>query len=107
MKRERKTAKKHGKKQGKILDNKTRKQSKKVFEKLNCAPDTNRKHKFSCFNTNKLMLIRNAWNARHPDCKITIDAHAKAFGPIATFSSDQDHSICSPCSIKSSRTSTF
>tara|TARA_Y100000782_G_scaffold115602_2_gene161354 strand:+ start:12856 stop:13773 length:918 start_codon:yes stop_codon:yes gene_type:complete len=85
MKRERKTAKKHGKKQGKILDNKTRKQSKKVFEKLNCAPDTNRKHKFSCFNTNKLMLIRNAWNARHPDCKITIDDPKKIWNKLKTY----------------------
>jgi hypothetical protein len=46
--------------------NKTRK-----FKKLNCAPDPSRKHEFTCFNTEKLILIRNAWNSRHPDVKIT------------------------------------
>lgn len=42
----------------------------KTFKKLNCAPDPNRKHKFSCFNSEKLISIRNIWNLRHPDVKI-------------------------------------
>ena len=45
--------------------------NKNSFKKLNCAPDPTRKHEFTCFNTEKLMIIRNAWNARHPDVKIT------------------------------------
>lgn len=42
----------------------------KTFKKLNCAPDPERKHGFTCFNTEKLHMIRDAWNARHPDAFI-------------------------------------
>jgi len=86
MKRESyKTKRQHikpNKKTRKALKTKSNLQS---FEKLNCAPDPKRKHKFSCFNSDKLRLIRNTWNARHPDVKINTDDPKKIWTKLKTY----------------------
>ena len=60
---------------------------KDTFEKLNCAPDPSRTHDFTCFNTEKLLLIRNAWNARHPDVKITTSKPHDIWNKLKTYMS--------------------
>ena len=44
---------------------------KKDFMKLQCAPNPNKAHSQTCFSHESLIKLRNLWNARHPDKKIT------------------------------------
>jgi len=62
-----------------------KKQSRKNFKILNCAPDPNRKHSFSCFNTDKINIIKKAWNARHPDVKIKSKDPKKVWETLKTY----------------------
>lgn len=57
------------------------------FKKLNCAPDPDRNHKFSCFNSKKLYLIRDSWNARHPDVKISSSEPREIWNKLKTYMS--------------------
>lgn len=44
----------------------------KPFEKLNCSPkDKNEVKEYTCYTDSDLQKLRNMWNARHPDKKIT------------------------------------
>jgi len=44
----------------------------KPFEKLNCSPkDKNEVKDYTCYTDNDLQKLRNMWNARHPDKKIS------------------------------------
>ncbi len=44
----------------------------KQFQKLNCSPkDKNEVKEYTCYTDNDLQKLRNMWNARHPDKKIT------------------------------------
>ena len=46
--------------------------SKKPFQKLNCSPkDKNEINEYTCYTDNDLQKLRNMWNARHADKKIT------------------------------------
>ena len=63
----RKSGKKNGKKNGK-------KSKKKTFKNLKCSPMRNNKNKrFSCYDSEALYKIRNAWNIRHSDSIIDTD----------------------------------
>ncbi len=44
----------------------------KTFQKLNCSPkDKNEVKEYTCYTDGDLQKLRNMWNARHPDKKIT------------------------------------
>jgi hypothetical protein len=44
----------------------------KPFQKLNCSPkDKNEVKEYTCYTDANLQKMRNMWNARHPDKKIT------------------------------------
>ena len=44
----------------------------KPFQKLNCSPkDKNEVKEYTCYTDADLQKMRNMWNARHPDKKIT------------------------------------
>jgi hypothetical protein len=44
----------------------------KQLEKVNCSPkDKNEKNEFSCYTDKTLYKLRDLWNARHPEQKIT------------------------------------
>jgi hypothetical protein len=46
--------------------------SKTQFQKLNCSPkDKNEVKEYTCYTDSDLQKLRNMWNARHPDKKIT------------------------------------
>ena len=67
----RKSGKKNGKKNGKKSGNKSKK---KTFKNLKCSPMRNNKNKrFSCYDSEALYKIRNAWNIRHSDSIIDTD----------------------------------
>jgi hypothetical protein len=52
--------------------NKNEDMSKKPFQKLNCSPkDKNEMKEYTCYTNNDLQKLRNMWNARHADKKIT------------------------------------
>ena len=52
--------------------NKDEDMSKKSFQKLNCSPkDKNEIKEYTCYTDNDLQKLRNMWNARHADKKIT------------------------------------
>lgn len=54
--------------------NKTAKSHKKKFTKAQCSPLVNKQEKnlkYSCYTTEQLYNMRDLWNARHPDAKIT------------------------------------
>ena len=52
--------------------NKDEDMSKKPFQKLNCSPkDKNEIKEYTCYTDNDLQKLRNMWNARHADKKIT------------------------------------
>lgn len=52
--------------------NKDEDMSKKPFQKLNCSPkDKNEIKEYTCYTDNDLQKLRNMWNARHSDKKIT------------------------------------
>ena len=45
-----------------------------AFKKLKCSPNRNGKNKrYSCYDSEALYKIRNAWNTRHPDSIINSD----------------------------------
>lgn len=48
---------------------------KKLFKPVNCAPSPDNKHvkKYSCYTTDALRKLRELWNARHSDAKITTE----------------------------------
>ena len=48
---------------------------KKHFKPVNCAPSPDNKHvkKYSCYTTDALRKLRDLWNARHSDAKITTE----------------------------------
>lgn len=52
--------------------NKKRKHKKRknTFKKANCAPNPENKFGFTCYTKKSLEMLRNLWNARHPDCRI-------------------------------------
>lgn len=75
-------SKKHTTQRRNRKHNKTRK-----FKKLNCAPDPTRGHNFTCYNTKNLILIRNAWNSRHPDVKITSSDPKEIWHKLKTYMS--------------------
>lgn len=53
------------------LEGQTKEQS-KTFQKLNCSPkDKNEVKEYTCYTDDDLQKLRNMWNARHPDKKIT------------------------------------
>ena len=64
----RKTHKKR-KKGGRKRLAKTR--SRKSNLKPNCSPKPNRMNKYSCYTDDSILKLRDKWNARHPDRKIT------------------------------------
>lgn len=39
--------------------------------KPNCSPKPNRMNKYSCYTDESILKLRDKWNARHPDRKIT------------------------------------
>ena len=44
----------------------------KKIHKLNCSPkDKNEINNFSCYTNKSLIKLRDLWNARHPDVKIS------------------------------------
>ena len=45
------------------------KKSKKTTKVLNCSPG--KSHSFTCYSSRSLNKIKNLWNKRHPDTKIT------------------------------------
>ena len=46
----------------------------KTLEKVNCSPkNKNEVNDFSCYTDKSLYKLRDLWNARHPDFKITIN----------------------------------
>ena len=46
--------------------------SEKQFKKLNCSPkDKNEVKEYTCYTDTDLQKLRDMWNARHPDKKIT------------------------------------
>lgn len=45
------------------------------FKKLNCSPNPDREHDFSCYTDEHLLKMRDRWNARHPDMKINSKDH--------------------------------
>ena len=50
--------------------------TKKVYHKMKptCSPANNKKaHKDTCYTTEALDKMKNLWNARHSDDKITTD----------------------------------
>ena len=52
--------------------NKDEDMSKKPFQKLNCSPKgKNEIKEYTCYTDNDLQKLRNMWNARHADKKIT------------------------------------
>lgn len=71
----------------KLRKNKRNSTTRKI-KKLNCAPDPERKSNFSCYNSQKLFLIRNAWNERHPDAEITHDDPKKIWNSLKKYMSD-------------------
>jgi hypothetical protein len=53
--------------------NKNKSSSNKQFKKANCSPIINKNNNkdYSCFDDENLKKMKNAWNSRHPDSKIT------------------------------------
>lgn len=45
--------------------------SRKSNLKPNCSPKPNRMNKYSCYTDDSILKLRDKWNARHPDRKIT------------------------------------
>jgi len=44
----------------------------KTIKKLNCSPKRKDElNEFSCYTNKSLIKLRDRWNARHPDVKIT------------------------------------
>lgn len=58
---------------GKQRKQTTQKNKSKTFQKAQCAPnpDKNQVLPFTCYTTDALSKMRDLWNARHPDEKIT------------------------------------
>lgn len=53
-------------------NNETNNESKGTFQKLNCSPkDKNEVKEYTCYTDSDLQKLRNIWNARHSDKKIT------------------------------------
>jgi hypothetical protein len=45
----------------------------KNFKKLNCSPE-NDQNEFTCYSNEDLFKLRDLWNSRHPDVKITTNS---------------------------------
>lgn len=70
----RKTHKNKNKSKIKIKGGSTKKRKTKIKikTKINCSPKPKDEiNNFSCYTTHSLIKLRNKWNARHPDSKIT------------------------------------
>jgi|UniRef100_A0A6C0BYT0 hypothetical protein len=65
---------------------KTRKNSK--FKTLKCSPSRNKnKDRYSCYNSESLYKIRNAWNKRHPDAVINTNSPIEIWGSLKELNS--------------------
>jgi len=53
----------------KNLRNTSKKNLRKNIKRLNCSPKKD--HDFTCYSSNSLNKIKDLWNKRHPDSKIT------------------------------------
>ena len=61
------------------------------LQKLNCSPKPKGEiNKFSCYTNKSLYRLRDLWNARHPDVKITSSSPKE----IHSFISDKLSGIC-------------
>ena len=69
--RNKKTLKKYKTKNNRIK----RGSGKKTVKKLNCSPKPKDElNEFSCYTNKSLIELRDRWNARHPDVKITTNS---------------------------------
>ena len=64
----------------KAIRNKTRKK----FIKLNCSPGSST-NKFTCYSKDDLYKLRDMWNARHPDKKITSENNEEIWSQLKSY----------------------
>jgi len=58
----------------------------KPLQKLNCSPKPkNEINEFSCYTNKDIYRLRNLWNARHPDQKITTNSPKEIHKQLAIF----------------------
>jgi len=75
-----KSNKKTNKKVRKCKYNKTAK-----IKKENCSPTS--KYKYTCYSNKSLHLLKEHWNFRHPDCKITTNDNYKIWEQLKNYMS--------------------
>ena len=66
----------------------------KKFKKLECAPGTGM-NSYSCYNSDALLKLKDNWNSRHPDAKITANDPKSIWESLKTYMEDVcDNEYC-------------
>lgn len=58
------------------------------FKKENCAPNPNNNNEFTCYTDEALEKMKQMWNIRHPDCKITSTNSRKIWNELRDYIGD-------------------
>lgn len=63
----------------------------KTYKKDKCAPNPEKVGEFTCYTSKTLYKMKDLWNIRHPDCKITSDSPKKIWEELRNYIGD----VCS------------